>query len=76
MPVDETVECRSLAEESWLEALRERWYQSERAGRDVGEIAWAIPNLVDVQNNVTITSRRRPRNREEAVSNVSARKQA
>src|SRR5919198_395504 len=39
IPVDETVECRSLAEESWLEALRERWYQSERAGRDVGEIA-------------------------------------
>jgi hypothetical protein len=39
MPVDETVECRSLAEESWMEALRERWYQSERAGRDVGESA-------------------------------------
>src|SRR5262245_17648873 len=39
IPVDETVECRSLAEESWLEALRERWYQSEQAGRDVGESA-------------------------------------
>ena len=39
MPVDETVECRSLAEESWLEALRERWYQSEKEGRDVGESA-------------------------------------
>ena len=39
IPVDETVECRSLTEESWLEALRERWYQSERAGRDVGEVA-------------------------------------
>jgi hypothetical protein len=39
IPVDETVECRSLAEESWLEALRERWYQSEKAGRDVGESA-------------------------------------
>jgi len=50
--------------------------QHKRLKRDVGEIAWAIPSLVDVLNNVTITSRRRPRNREEAVSNVSARKQA
>ena len=39
IPVDENVECRSLTEESWLEALRERWYQSEKAGRDVGEVA-------------------------------------
>jgi hypothetical protein len=39
MPVHEHTRCRSLAEESWLEALRERWYQSERAGRDVGDCA-------------------------------------
>jgi osmotically-inducible protein OsmY len=33
----------------------------KRLKRDVGEIAWAIPVLHDVQNNVTITSRRRAR---------------
>lgn len=33
----------------------------KRVKRDVGEIAWAIPVLNDVQNNVTITSRRRSR---------------
>ena len=33
----------------------------KRLKRDVGEIAWAIPGLHDVQNNVTITSRRRAR---------------
>jgi len=33
----------------------------KRIKRDVGEIAWAIPGLQDVQNNVTITSRRRAR---------------
>jgi hypothetical protein len=35
--------------------------QHKRVKRDVGEIAWAIPALTDVQNNVTITSRRRGR---------------
>jgi hypothetical protein len=35
--------------------------QHKRVKRDVGEIAWAIPGLNDVQNNVTITSRRRTR---------------
>jgi hypothetical protein len=50
--------------------------QHKRLKRDVGEIAWAIPSLIDVQNNVTITSRRRTRSREEAASTVSARKQA
>jgi hypothetical protein len=39
IPVDDSIECRSLTEESWVEAVRERWYQSERAGRDVGESA-------------------------------------
>ena len=32
-----------------------------RATRDVGEIAWAIPGVNDVQNNITIASRRRAR---------------
>ena len=52
--------------------------QQKRLKRDVGEIAWAIPVLHDVQNNVTITSRRRARaaNREsDAPATVSARKQ-
>ena len=53
--------------------------QHKRTKRDVGEIAWAIPGLQDVQNNVSITSRRRARaaGREaEAPASVSARKQA
>jgi hypothetical protein len=33
----------------------------KRVKRDVGEIAWAIAGVQDVQNNVTITSRRRAR---------------
>jgi hypothetical protein len=33
----------------------------KRLKRDVGEIAWAIPSVNDVQNNVTIASRRRVR---------------
>lgn len=33
----------------------------KRIKRDAGEIAWAIPALNDVQNNVTIASRRRSR---------------
>jgi hypothetical protein len=33
----------------------------KRLKRDIGEIAWAIPALSDVQNNVTIASRRRAR---------------
>lgn len=35
--------------------------QHKRLKRDIGEIAWAIPALNDVQNNVTIASRRRAR---------------
>jgi len=49
-----------------------------RTKRDVGEIAWAIPGLQDVQNNVSIASRRRARasGREaEAAASVPARKQ-
>jgi len=33
----------------------------KRAKRDAGEIAWAIPGVNDVQNNITIASRRRTR---------------
>ncbi len=33
----------------------------KRVKRDVGEIAWAIPTLNDVVNNVTIATRRRTR---------------
>jgi hypothetical protein len=33
----------------------------KRLKRDIGEIAWAIPGVNDVQNNVMITSRRRAR---------------
>lgn len=52
--------------------------QHKRTKRDVGEIAWAIPASNDVQNNVSIVSRRRARagGREEAPASVSARKQA
>jgi hypothetical protein len=33
----------------------------KRIKRDVGEIAWAMPGVNDVQNNVVIASRRRTR---------------
>ena len=33
----------------------------KRLKRDIGEVAWSIPSLVDVANNLTITSRRRTR---------------
>jgi BON domain-containing protein len=51
--------------------------QHKRTKRDIGEIAWALPGLQDVQNNVSITSRRRGRaGREaEAPASASARKQ-
>jgi hypothetical protein len=34
---------------------------NKRHKRDVGELAWAIPSIIDVQNTVTITARRRSR---------------
>ncbi len=52
--------------------------QHKRLKRDVGEIAWAIPGLHDVQNNVTIASRRRNRagaREAEASPGVHSRKQ-
>lgn len=33
----------------------------KRVKRDAGEIVWAIPNVHDVQNNITIATRRRSR---------------
>jgi hypothetical protein len=33
----------------------------KRLKRDVGEVAWAIPSVNDVQNNITIITRRRSR---------------
>jgi BON domain-containing protein len=54
--------------------------QHKRLKRDVGEIAWAIPGVNDVQNNVTIVARRRqrPAGREivEPAAAAPARKQA
>ncbi len=50
----------------------------KRVKHDVGEIAWAIPALHDIQNNVTIASRRRARasSRDaETSASGSARKQ-
>ena len=49
----------------------------KRLKRDAGEIAWAIPGVNDVQNNVTIVARRRSRPIREAETPVVAgRKQA
>ena len=50
----------------------------KRLKRDVGEIAWAIPGVNDVQNNVTITTRRRARSagREPEPASPPMRKQA
>ena len=49
----------------------------KRLKRDLGELAWAIPALNDVQNNVTITARRRSRaSREGEAPAVAARKSA
>ncbi len=52
--------------------------QHKRLKRDVGEIAWAIPTVSDVQNNVSIATRRRSRSspREGEPSNTPSRKQA
>ena len=52
--------------------------QQKRAKRDIGEIAWAIPAVQDVQNNVTIAARRRARaapGREIDAPTASGRKQ-
>ena len=46
----------------------------KRLKRDVGEIVWAIPAINDVQNNVTITARRRRAPAREAEAPQAARK--
>jgi hypothetical protein len=49
----------------------------KRIKRDVGEVAWAIPAVSDVQNNVTIAGRRRARGaRESEPQAVPGRKSA
>jgi len=50
----------------------------KRLKRDLGEIAWTIPAIGDVQNNITIATKRRSRSgREtEAQSSSTGRKQA
>jgi hypothetical protein len=53
--------------------------QHKRLKHDVGEIVWAIQHVADVQNNVTIATKRRTRStpREaEAISAPAGRKQA
>ena len=48
----------------------------KRLKRDVGEIAWAIPAISDVQNTLTITARRRRgQTRETEAPQPAARKQ-
>ncbi|HEX3147341.1 MAG TPA: hypothetical protein VHR66_04615 [Gemmataceae bacterium] len=37
--IDDLIEQRSLVEESWLEACKERWIRSQKAGCDQGEKA-------------------------------------
>ena len=49
----------------------------KRLKRDAGEIAWTIPGTNDVQNNLTIATRRRARARDaETQSSTGGRKQA
>jgi len=46
--------------ESWRITLTGSVSQ-KRLKRDIGEIAWAIPSVNDVQNNIAIAPRRRSR---------------
>ena len=51
----------------------------KRVKRDIGEIAWAVPTLNDVQNNITIAARRRsrtPSREAEALAAAGGRKPA
>lgn len=50
--------------------------QHKRLKRDVGEIAWTIPGTNDVQNNVTIATRRRARGAARDTESAGGRKQA
>jgi len=48
----------------------------KRLKRDAGEIAWVTPGVADVQNNITIVARRRPRSSRESETPAAGRKQA
>src|SRR5262249_61276259 len=53
---------------------------NKRLKRDIGEVLWALPSLNDVQNNITIASRRRGRGSSRDIESsaptaVGARKQ-
>ena len=51
----------------------------KRVKHDLGEVAWSLPVVSDVQNNVTLTTRRRsrqPGRESEAQPSVAARKPA
>ena len=45
--------------------------QHKRLKRDLGEIAWTIPAISDVQNNITIATKRRSRSGRETESQTS-----
>jgi hypothetical protein len=57
LPGTNEIEVRSEAGRTTLTGS----VQQKRLKRDAGEIAWAIPGITDVQNNVTIVARRRSR---------------
>ena len=49
---------------------------AKRVERDVGETAWAIPAVADVQNNVNVATRRRGRPRDVESAAGGAKPQA
>src|SRR5215470_8606471 len=44
----------------------------KRVKRDAGEIVWAIPSVNDVQNNITIATRRRSRGQSREIEGTSS----
>lgn len=46
--------------------------QHKRLKHDVGEIVWSIPTINDVQNNITISTKRRQRGGREAEAQTSS----
>ena len=57
LPGTNEIEVRSEAGRTTLTGT----VHQKRLKHDAGEIAWAIPAVTDVQNNVTIVTRRRSR---------------
>lgn len=49
--------------------------QHKRLKHDLGEVVWGIPSVNDVQNNLTIATRRRPRGRDGDQQQPPGRKQ-